>query len=178
MYILDENVSAKEYIIQAFIKLLESKAFEEISVKEIVKKAGISRSTFYIHFQDKYKLMDFIRETITSKFLAFYENEPTEEITTSTLRKVTTLEICQHIYEYRYFYQHEFKNPVYVQYLSNALAEKLGMVYGDASYGIFASYGSIGYLAHWVRGKFSISPEAAAEELEKISVTDWSVLSY
>lgn len=36
----------KETIIEAFLQLLHKKSFEELSVKEIIQKAGFSRSTF------------------------------------------------------------------------------------------------------------------------------------
>lgn len=34
---------------QALILLLEKKEFEYITVKEICEKAGVNRSTFYLH---------------------------------------------------------------------------------------------------------------------------------
>ncbi|MFD1849715.1 TetR/AcrR family transcriptional regulator [Oceanobacillus bengalensis] len=175
MYILDEISSAREYIIQAFLELLASKTFEMITVKEIVKKAGISRSTFYIHYKDKYELMVHIREHITTEFLSFYTIDRGEKIDPSLSINTITYKICQHIFKYRNFYQHEFDKPEYTQKLSNALAEELTQVYEDQSYAIFASFGTIGYLTFWVRNNFQMSPLEAAEDLGKIGMTDWSV---
>ncbi len=36
---------------EAFLTLLEKKDFEYITVKEICKKAGVNRSTFYLHYE-------------------------------------------------------------------------------------------------------------------------------
>lgn len=36
---------------EAFLLLLEKKEFEYISVKEICEKAGVNRSTFYLHYE-------------------------------------------------------------------------------------------------------------------------------
>ena len=175
MYNSNQNyISAKQYIIWAFMDLLGSKSFEVISVKEIVKKAGISRSTFYLHFQDKFELMEFIRENITSKFLSFYDFDQKEKETATSLISTTTINICQHIFEFRNFYQYEFDNPKFIQELSNALALKLFQVYSDKSYAIFASFGTIGYLTFWVKDNFQISPQEAAKQLMKIGMTDWS----
>ncbi|WP_158591829.1 TetR family transcriptional regulator [Oceanobacillus halophilus] len=171
MYTQEENITAREYILQAFLELLGTKEFESIFVKEIVRKAGISRSTFYIHFQDKYELMNYLREDITSRFLAFYDRDREADFLSI---KTTTLHICHHIFQYRYFYQHEFNLPEYTRKLSDALAEKLGKVYEDRGYAIFASFGTIGYLTYWVKGNFSMDLEKAAEDLAKIGVTDWS----
>lgn len=35
---------------EALIQLLEKKEFEYISIKEICEKAGVNRSTFYLHY--------------------------------------------------------------------------------------------------------------------------------
>lgn len=51
-------VKTKKNIYEAFMSLLEEHPFEEIKVSEICAKALINRSTFYIHFQDKYSLLD------------------------------------------------------------------------------------------------------------------------
>lgn len=65
----------KETIIEAFLQLLHEKSFEELSVKEIIQKAGFSRSTFYLHFADKYELMEDVRRSLNGRFLSFYEME-------------------------------------------------------------------------------------------------------
>ena len=36
---------------QAFLKLLEQKDMEYITVKEICEAAGVNRSTFYLHYE-------------------------------------------------------------------------------------------------------------------------------
>lgn len=40
-----------ELMDQALLLLLESKDYDYISVKEICKKAGVNRSTFYLHYE-------------------------------------------------------------------------------------------------------------------------------
>ncbi|HPI99550.1 MAG TPA: TetR/AcrR family transcriptional regulator [Enterococcus sp.] len=44
-------------ITQALIVLLKEKNLGEITVKEIITKAKISRGTFYLHYQDKNDLI-------------------------------------------------------------------------------------------------------------------------
>ena len=46
---------------QALLLLLEKKDFDYISVKEICEKAGVNRSTFYLHYD---KMEDLLAETI------------------------------------------------------------------------------------------------------------------
>ena len=45
-------------IIDGFNRLIKDKDFNKISVDMIMKKAGVSRSTFYRYFKDKYEVMN------------------------------------------------------------------------------------------------------------------------
>ena len=42
----------KKAIVQSFIKLLNNKPWDKITVKDIVEDCGINRNTFYYHFAD------------------------------------------------------------------------------------------------------------------------------
>lgn len=39
------------YMDEALLALLESKDYEYITVKEICQKAGVNRTTFYLHYE-------------------------------------------------------------------------------------------------------------------------------
>lgn len=47
---------------EALILLLEKKEYSFITIKEICKKAGVNRSTFYLHYET---IDDLLSETIT-----------------------------------------------------------------------------------------------------------------
>ena len=44
---------------QAFVDALSEKGFQAISVQDITERAGVNRTTFYLHFPDKYALVDY-----------------------------------------------------------------------------------------------------------------------
>lgn len=46
----------KDAIMKSFLKLLEKKSFEKITVKDIVEDCGVNRKTFYYYFADIYDL--------------------------------------------------------------------------------------------------------------------------
>jgi len=48
----------KEAICAALVALIEEKGFEALSVKDIAIKANINRGTFYLHYKDKFDLLD------------------------------------------------------------------------------------------------------------------------
>ena len=168
-----QNLGAKHYIIESFFILLAHHEFEEISVRDLVKKAGISRSTFYLHFSDKFALLGEVRRELNTKFLKFYQDQVGEE-----MREISvTVDICSHILQYRTFYELEFSKPESIQRLSEQLTDLLKETFDDEDYAIFASYGTIGYLTCWVKEGFVMSPREAGEKLLKIGFTDWSMKS-
>lgn len=51
-------VRTEQAIVDAFNRLISKHDFEKITVEMIVKEAGVSRSTFYRYFKDKYDVMN------------------------------------------------------------------------------------------------------------------------
>ncbi len=54
---------------QALISLLEKKDIEFITVTEITKKAGVNRSTFYLHYENIYDLLEETIKNLNAKFI-------------------------------------------------------------------------------------------------------------
>lgn len=53
-----KNKKTKNNIQQAFLQLLKEKPFDSITVGHITTTAGINRGTFYLHYLDKYDLLE------------------------------------------------------------------------------------------------------------------------
>lgn len=51
-------IRTKREIFNSLTQLLEQKSIDEITVKEITDLAGINRGTFYLHYVDKYDLLE------------------------------------------------------------------------------------------------------------------------
>jgi AcrR family transcriptional regulator len=60
----EKNRKTKQLIQQSFIKILERKPFESITIGDITKTAQINRGTFYLHFQDKFDLLNRIEQQL------------------------------------------------------------------------------------------------------------------
>lgn len=77
----------RKLIMDAFIKLSETKEFSDITVKNITEEAMINRATFYYHFQDIYDLL----EKVLSEVLMFdlnYELYKDSELEEETLIQI------------------------------------------------------------------------------------------
>lgn len=54
---------------EAFLELLEKKDFAYITVKEICEKAGVNRSTFYLHYETVNDLLEESARHIIDRFI-------------------------------------------------------------------------------------------------------------
>ncbi|MFT4004132.1 MAG: TetR/AcrR family transcriptional regulator C-terminal domain-containing protein [Lacrimispora sp.] len=58
---VDRRILKSRKLIQTtFLTMLIEDGFDEITVKKITEKSDISRKTFYLHYADKYELLDTI----------------------------------------------------------------------------------------------------------------------
>lgn len=57
---MSESTITKRAIADSLKELTREKPFDKISVKDISKKCGINRQTFYYHFEDKFMLLEWI----------------------------------------------------------------------------------------------------------------------
>jgi len=56
----------RQVLKEGFIAVMREKGFPSVSVKDIADRANVNRGTFYIHYQDKYMLLD---EIVRERFL-------------------------------------------------------------------------------------------------------------
>lgn len=57
----------RQILANTLLNLLESKPFSKITVNELCEKSMIVRSTFYLHFQDKYELLSYCLDEISKE---------------------------------------------------------------------------------------------------------------
>lgn len=71
---------------KAFLDLLAEKDFEYITVKDICKRAGVNRSTFYLHYETVADLLDESVTYMSNGFLKYFsENDIGSKINNSPL---------------------------------------------------------------------------------------------
>lgn len=57
----------------ALLAILETKDFEYITIKEVCEKAGVNRSTFYLHYQNTRELLKESIENMNHIFLNYFK---------------------------------------------------------------------------------------------------------
>lgn len=85
-------VRSRRLIRQAFVELLQEKELQKITVADIVKRAEINRSTFYVHYPDVRGLVEVIENEIIDEMMvvlgtfdyeSFFENPTAPLLCTS-----------------------------------------------------------------------------------------------
>ncbi len=67
---LDRRVQKTRKLLQgALIELVAEKSYESVSIREILDRANVGRSTFYAHFQDKDQLLHSILDRLDELFM-------------------------------------------------------------------------------------------------------------
>lgn len=69
---LDRRViKTKEAINKAFLELFSEKELEQITINDISERANVNRGTVYLHYSDKYDLLDKSIEEHLNKLITF-----------------------------------------------------------------------------------------------------------
>lgn len=82
----------------AFIELIQSKDISGISVSDICRLAGVSRTTFYVHYTDIYDLAEKARRSLEKELVGRLSPE-----------RSGSLRLLQHIKDNQGFYRMYFK---------------------------------------------------------------------
>ena len=109
---------------EALLKLLEAKDFEYITVKEICEKAGVNRSTFYLHYETVADLLAECLEYTNKQFLSAFTVEPEaflSEIGSAPLNELILIKekflrpYLTFLAEHRSVFRAAYKNPSSMQ---------------------------------------------------------------
>lgn len=105
-------------IIDAFIALLSEKELSEITVSEICRRCSIHRTSFYLHFQDVYDMMDRIEIRLSEYYAALFEaNEENYNLGNRFMR------LFAFIYEHQAFYRAYWSRSRDLRVLDAALSK-------------------------------------------------------
>lgn len=166
-----------------FMKLLEFKRFEDITINELCEKAMVRRATFYKHFADKYDFFLFFICDLQCKFendsiLLYRQEGKLLEYYLSVTRKLIYFldkheKMVQHILESNML---ATLFDILTGQIMTAVKEKLNEYASKgnvlpASSEILASFftgGLLNTLQHWLRNKNTISEEQLIAEIEKV----------
>jgi len=73
------NFETKQAIKKALIQQIEEAGFERVTVKNLALAANINRGTFYLHYKDKFEVMEDLQQELLKELERYVKNvQPVE----------------------------------------------------------------------------------------------------
>lgn len=118
--VMDRRVQkTKNAIINAFIQLMSEKDFEQITINEIAERANVNRGSVYLHYDDKYDLLDQCIENNLD--ILIQSCMPDGEDIHSTA-KASLLRTFEYLEQNKFFYLTMLKNKGSLSFRNRLLA--------------------------------------------------------
>ena len=161
-------------ITDAFLLLCREKAPDKITVLDIIKRAGIVRSTFYNHYKDMPSLISAVETKVSEDIFGLMNHFQTSE--NVDIHRAYFLAFCNYAVE-NGFLQWHLKHPYSTEFVrkiiivfhryDRGMNERYLSEKGPSSEEAYASAysigGLIGLLHKWASGGCTDSPEYVAE---------------
>ena len=96
---------------KAFIQLFSKQSLDKITVNEICRLSGVSRSAFYQHFDDKYAVLESIEDKLLEDVKKLNENMKYFSITPREASMPNFLETIQYISDQKEFFLPLISSP-------------------------------------------------------------------
>ncbi|MDR1769070.1 MAG: TetR/AcrR family transcriptional regulator [Hungatella sp.] len=141
-------IKSRNVIQSAFLTMLITDGFDKITVKGITEKADISRKTFYLHYVDKYDLLDTIVNMKLKELekIAFFSALFKTESTVSFRKQL-------------------------LDFIANQLNKKINKINSEKDAEIllrFLSMAVLGIVEAFVLNEFNIGTEQLAKQVGKL----------
>ncbi|MCM3226044.1 TetR/AcrR family transcriptional regulator [Terribacillus saccharophilus] len=177
----DKRVERTQHALKiALMKLLAKKALHKIHISEITEEAGVSRGTFYTHYEKKEDLLDELSEDMLEEMTIAFR-KPYEQLGMVDLRSLPSESIIlfDHFLENKAFYQlmlgvtsdNFFKEKMTDQlhYLFRTdYAFYFRQIDAEIDLELFCTYrihGMIGMIVEWIQKGFDKPAPFMAEQL-------------
>ena len=171
---------------EALISLLKVKNLEYITVKEICEKAGVNRSTFYLHYETIADLVNEAIEAMNRRFMSYFADTKgiAEELNHTDLSNLVLI-TRDYLYPYLRFinenkdlYRVAFRNPNEMQanvkygYIKKYIIEPILKRFGvpDAYWRYYIAYyidGTMAIIKEWLETGCQDSVEMIAAVIEE-----------
>lgn len=182
----------KEHLQLALIDLIKEKGFQAVTVKDIVNHSKYNRSTFYLHYHDKF----YLAEDLLDSMLKGLEEavakpyEKTRKVNTVKLN-ARSFEIVSYIYENRQFFElityqdtlpelhTKFPKTILKIYQEKFLFKTINNMPVDMDFFTrYTAYGFYGLLSHWISTGFALTQEEFIDEVIKLAQTHMAAVRY
>lgn len=159
-------------IMNTFIDLLAEKGFEKITINDIAKRADINRGTVYLHYVDKFDLLDKCIEKHVELLLNHCANRTDITLEASAFQSVFEY-LEENFTIYKLLLNNEglgfFRSRLYA-IIAQTVTEVIGIKSENQAYlnGVtthFLASGFVGVLEWWINNSMPCSVQEITEQL-------------
>lgn len=173
-------VKTRKEIRNAILSLIEEKDFEVITVLDITKRANINRGTFYLHYLDKYDMLEKYEqeffEKLESVAMVYLKDIDTVDEFLQT-RYPTVVQLLYCLQEEKellsillktrgfFSFQERLKNTFAHMFQNNApsIISEQRLLYPVEFIPVFASSTVISVIQYWLQSDMEQTPEQLAQ---------------
>lgn len=162
----------KQSIMNAFIDLLAEKGFDKITINDIAERANINRGTVYLHYVDKFDLLDKCIETHVELLLHHCANRSDTNLRASAFQSVFEY-LERNFTIYKLLLSNEgfgfFRSRLYA-IIAQTVTEVIGVKSENKvlSHGVtthFLTSGFIGVLEWWINNSMPCNVQEVTAQL-------------
>ena len=162
----------RQSIMNTFIDLLAEKGFEKITINDIAERANINRGTVYLHYVDKFDLLDKCIETYVEQLLHHCANSADTKLDVSAFQSVFEY-LEKNFSIYKLLLSNErigfFRSRLYA-IIAQTITEVIGIKSENHAFsnGVtthFLASGFIGVLEWWINNSMPCSVQEITEQL-------------
>ena len=168
-------VQVKPMIAEAFIRLSKQKNIDKITVKDLVEACGISRQTFYYHFQDILEVIEWSMEQAFEQLLdrSLQEDDPEIVLNDFITASENAAPFMQKLFRSQKREQVEWLMArcvrSYLQELISAKGKLPRIPYEDLDIALnFCTYGFVGLLLECCDKKKTVDRETMARQMYRL----------
>ncbi|TDK65105.1 TetR/AcrR family transcriptional regulator [Bacillus salipaludis] len=175
----------REHLKQALIELIKEKGYHSVTVKNIVDYAAYNRSTFYIHYQDKIELAEYLLISMFQGLEASVGKPyvPGHKVFTENLN-APSFNIVSYIYINRNFFElinyddtlpglhTRFPQTILKIYKEQFNFQTINNIQVNMDYfKRYTAYGFYGLLQNWIHNGFKETQEEFIQEVIDLTKT-------
>jgi len=149
-------VRTRRLLIGALIELINEENYEAITVREIVRKAEVNRSTFYLHFRDKQDILthmqdDLLRELTESlRFPTYTYESALRDYQTSKKPIKTHVTLFEHIRKHASLYRTLLIEKDFRERVTHVIRAEVLRFQDSVLEATYMSNGAVGILIYWL----------------------------
>ncbi|WP_338780565.1 TetR/AcrR family transcriptional regulator [Metabacillus sp. FJAT-52054] len=168
-------IKSQESIKKALIELMSEKNFDAITIQDIADRANVNRGTVYLHYMDKFDLLDKVMEEHISNMTDFCESASEMDYIESTVHCMEYLQS-----NYLFFstmlasegapsFRHQFLKFNIVEFKKDVdLTSGKNLGQNEEIVAQFVANAYVGVVEWWLKNEMPFPPQVMAEKVGEL----------